>query len=184
MYMTREGYDRFLSTMWRDEYERTWRGREFARFKQGMYEALAAGSTFREIVPMTRLMQTAGDGRCKLPGLYFMTNGFVFLDTEGCLNLLHGYVWHLENTPGFHLMIVDDVSPLHGDNCWQLKRNHHLAVNYWGGDEPVMIHSDQLMLLREFQTHFDRMWAQGEQALKNRTGVIAILKDIILKMEK
>jgi hypothetical protein len=170
--------------MWRDEYEFSWRRGEFARFKSGMDETLAGGSVFREILPLSRLRQIAADGWCRLPGLYFMTKGFVRLDAEGCLDLLRGYLAYLDTVPNFHMMIVDDAALLHSENCWQLKKNHHLAINYWGAREPVMIHSDQLMLLREFQSSFDQLWAQGEMALKNRAGVAAILKDIIKKLEE
>ena len=63
-------------------------------------------------------------------------------------------------------------------SCWQLKQNHHLAINHWSGTEPVMIHSDQLMLLREFQAHFDRLWAQGAGGIGSRANVISILQDV------
>jgi hypothetical protein len=82
------------------------------------------------------------------------------------------------------VLILDDIATLHSDNCWQLKQNHHLAINHWSGAEPVMIHSDQLILLREFQAHFNHLWALGTGSLGNRAGVIAALQDVIKRLAK
>lgn len=41
-----------------------------------------------------------------------------------------------------------------------------------------MIHSDQLILLRKFQAHFDSLWAQGLGGIGNRSGMIAILHEV------
>ena len=31
-------------------------------------------------------------------------------------------------------------------------------IHSWNIDEPMMVYSDQLMLIDEFQQHFDRLW--------------------------
>lgn len=178
MYMTEEAYDRVLSVHGHNEAEYAWRSAEFTRFKSGMDETLRGGSVFREILSISRLNKIAQDGFCRMPGLYFMRKGFVRLDTRGCAAILNGYIHYLETVPNFHVLILDDIAMLHSDNCWQLKQNHHLAINHWSGSEPVMIHSDQLMLLREFQAHFDKMWAQGAGGIGNRANVISILRDV------
>ena len=178
MYLTEEAYNRVLRTHGHSEAEYAWRSVEFTRFKSGMDETLRGGSVFREILSLSRLNQIVRDGFCRMPGLYFMRKGFVHLDAQGCTDVLCGYIHYLETFPNFHLLILDDITLLHSDNCWQLKQNHHLAINHWSGTEPVMIHSDQLMLLREFQAHFDRLWAQGAGGIGSRANVISILQDV------
>lgn len=184
MYMPEEAYNRILRLHGHSEAEYAWRSAEFTRFKSGMDETLGSGSVFREILSLSRLNQIVRDGFCRMPGLYFMKKGFVHLDAQGCADVLFGYIHYLETVPNFHLLILDDITLLHSDNCWQLKRNHHLAINHWSGPEPVMIHSDQLMLLREFQAHFDRLWAQGAGGIGSRANVISILRDVAGRLDQ
>ncbi|MEN6314152.1 MAG: hypothetical protein ABFD25_07890 [Clostridiaceae bacterium] len=183
MYMTADDYDRFLRTHGYSEAEFAWRSAEFKRFKTGMDDTLKGGAVFREILSLRRLNQIAQDGCCRMPGLYFMKKGFVKLDKEGCAAILNGYIRCLETVPNFHVLILDDITMMHTDNCWQLKQNHHLAINHWSGGEPVMIHCDQLMILREFQAYFDNLWAQGSGSPGNRNNVIDILRNLSERME-
>lgn len=169
LYMTVDAYNRFLHTHGYSETEYAWRSAEFARFKSGMDETLKGGTVFREILSLTRLNRIAQEGFCRMPGLYFMKKGFVHLDAEGCAAILSGYLRYLETIPNFHVLILDGITMLHSDNCWQLKQNHHLAINHWHGTEPMMIHSDQLLLLREFQAHFDNLWAQAQDHWETET---------------
>jgi hypothetical protein len=180
--MTIDAYEHFLLTQGHSEEEFAWRSAEFIRFKSGMDETLKGGLVFREILSLARLNQIAQDGFCRMPGLYFMFKGFVNLDAEGCAAILNGYIYYLNTVPNFHLLILDDISMLHTDNCWQLKQNHHVAINHWSGNEPVMIHSDQLLLIREFQMHFDSLWAQGSGCIGNRSGVIDTLQDVLERL--
>ena len=71
----------------------------------------------------------------------------------------------------------------HGNNCWHLKRDGHISINNWQGKEPVMVYSDQLMLLREFQTRYDALWKRGAGAIGSRANVISILQDVAGRME-
>jgi hypothetical protein len=182
MYMTPKAYDSFLRAQGHRNEEFEWRSAEFIRFKSGMDETLKGGSVFREILSLARLNQIAQDGFCRMPGLYFMNKGFVNLDVEGCTAILNGYIHYLNTVPNFHLLILDDISELHFDNCWQLKQNHHVAINHWRGDEPMMIHSDQLILIREFQVHFESLWIHGNGCIGNRSSVIAALQDVLERM--
>ncbi|MEA4921023.1 MAG: helix-turn-helix transcriptional regulator [Clostridiaceae bacterium] len=184
MYMAEENYNEVLKRQGNKGEEYEWRSREFVRFKMGMDEALAKGSVFREILSLRRLNQIASDGFCRMPGLYFMNKGFVDLDSKGCAAILEGYIGYLEKVSTFNLLILDDIDQLNFDNCWQLKQNHHVAINHWSGSEPVMIHSDQLLLLREFQSHFDRLWAQGDRGIGKRSAVMAILRDVLKRLDK
>lgn len=184
LYMPAAAYNRFLAARRHSPEEYAWRSAEFARFKSNMDQVLAGGSCYREILSLNRLNDIAQRGVCRLPGLYFMERGYLDLDTEGCLAILNGYAEYLENTPNFQLLILDDLTILHQNNCWHLKQNQSLAINYWSGREPMMVHSNQLMLLREFQTHFDRLWAQGKGAIGSRAHMISILRDVVSRLEK
>lgn len=182
MYMTPKDYDSFLHTQGHKGKELEWRSAEFIRFKSGMDETLNGGSVFREILSLARLNQIAQDGFCRMPGLYFMNKGFVNLDEEGCIAILKGYIHYLNTVPNFHMLILDDISLLHVDNCWQLKQNHHVAINHWRDGEPVMIHSNQLLLISEFQKHFDSLWVQGNGCIGNRSGIIAVMQDVMERL--
>ena len=184
MYMTHEGYNRVLVQCGHSAEEYEWRSAEFVRFKSGLDETLHSGAVFREILSLARLNDIVKTGFCRMSGLYFMQGGYLHLDAEGCANILNGYIQYLETVPNFHLLIVDDLDALHESNCWQLKQNQHLAVNCWSGSEPTMVYSDQLMLLREFQYHFDAVWEQGQAAIGNRANVIRILRDVAKQLQK
>jgi len=184
LYMPTGAYDRFIAARGHSPEEYAWRSAEFVRFKSSMDQVLAGGSCYREIISLARLNDIARRGVCRLPGLYFMERGYLDLDTEGCLAILNGYIEYQQNVPSFRLLILDDLAVLHQNNCWHLKQNLSLAVNYWSGREPVMVHSGQPMLLREFQTRFDKLWAQGVSAIGSRAGVISILRDVIKRLEK
>jgi hypothetical protein len=108
-----------------------------------------------------------------------MKKGFVNLNAEGCAAILDGYIHYLEAVPNFHLLILDDLSALHAGSCWHIKRNTSMAANCWSGDEPLMIHTNQILIVNEFQSHFDALWAQGAGSIGNRSGVIAILRDVV-----
>ena len=149
MYLPMEAYNRFLKTRGHSDEEYEWRRTEFVRFRGGMDENLKAGTPFREILSLARLNDIVECGCCRMAGLYFMERGFIELDAQGCAALLQGYIDTICNVPNFNLLIVDDFTQLHESNCWQLKQNQHIAINYWSGSAPVMVHSDQLMLLRE-----------------------------------
>ena len=45
-----------------------------------------------------------------------------------------------------------------------------------------MVYSDQLMLLREFQTHFDKLWSAGAGVIGNQLNVAAVLRDVARRM--
>ena len=183
MYMPMDAYDRFLKTRGHSSEEYAWRSAEFVRFKKGMDDNLKQGTEFREVLSLKRLNDIALHGRCRMAGLYFMERGYIELDAEGCAAILNGYIEYLENVPNFRLLIVEDLSPAQRDNCWQIKREHHIAINHWSRSKPVMIYSDQTMLLREFGAHFDALWAQGAGGIGSRANVISILRDVAERLK-
>ena len=183
MYMPMSAYVRFLKTRGHSSEEYAWRSAEFVRFKSGMDSNLKQGVPFREVLSLKRLNDIAQHGFCRMAGLYFMERGYIELDAEGCAAILKGYMDYLEKVPNFQLLILDDLSPAQKDNCWQIKREHHVAINHWSGRSPVMIYSDQTMLLREFGARFDALWAQGAGGVGSRSNVMSILRDVMERLE-
>lgn len=184
MFMTPEKYDRFLRTLGYAPEEFAWRSAEFRRFKAGMDESMRAGSPFREILSLARLNDIAREGSCRMAGLYFAGQGYLALDAQGCADTLRGYLRYLDEEPNFHLLVLDGLSALHGNNCWHIKRDAHVTVNNWQGKAPVMLYSDRLMMMREFQARFDALWVQGEGGVGSRANVICILRDVLCRLEK
>ncbi len=182
LFMNEEEYYRFLGTRGHNDAELHWRSVEYHNFKLGLHQNLDGGVAFREILSLKRLNEIALAGQCRMAGNFFMENGFVELDARGCADLLAGYIRYLEAYPNYRLLILDDFDVLHACSCWHIKQNQHISINYWSGTEPVMVYSDQLMLLREFQTHFDKLWASGEDGIGNQGNVIAILRDVIRRL--
>jgi hypothetical protein len=129
MYMSMESYDRFLKTFGHKGEQFKWRSAEFVRFKSGMDENLLSGTVFREILSRDRLQQIVTEGKCIMPALYFMNVGMVYLDAVGCLSILEGYVDYLKRLPNFNVLILEDMTELNENNCWQLKQNSHVAIN-------------------------------------------------------
>lgn len=182
LFMNEEEYYRFLRTRGHNDAELHWRSVEYHNFKLGLHQNLDGGVAFREILSLRRLNEIARAGQCRMAGNFFMENGFVELDARGCADLLAGYIRYVEAYPNYRLLILDDFDVLHACSCWHIKQNQHISINYWSGTEPVMVYSDQLMLLREFQTHFDKLWSAGEDGIGNQGNVIAILRDVIRRL--
>ncbi len=182
MYMQEEEYFRFLGTRGYTREEFDWRCTEYHRFKTDLDANLATGVLFREVLSLKRLGDIAQRGVCRMAGNFFMENGYIDLDTQGCLSIMEGYARYMERYPNFQLLILDDFDVLHDCSCWHLKQNNHIGINYWNNREPVMVYSDQLMLLREFQTHFDKLWSAGAGAIGNQLNVAAVLRDVARRM--
>ncbi len=184
LFMSTAHFDRFIKTRGHSKEEFSWRSAEFARLKAGMDSNLKNGVIFREIISLSRLNDIVLHGHCRMAGLYFAENGYIDLDAQGCVDILEGYLDYLANEPNFSLLILDNLTTLHGNNCWHIKRSGHVTINNWQGREPVMVHSDQIMLLREFQERFDKLWESGSGAIGSRANVMNILRDVAGRMEK
>ena len=105
-----------------------------------------------------------------------METGTTFLDALDCVNLLNGYIHFLNTIPNFQVVLLDDDEHLFVSNsCWHIKNNKHVMIHSWNIDEPLMVYSDQLMLIDEFQRYFDNLWMQTETA-GSKLHVIETLK--------
>lgn len=120
----------------------------------------------------------------KTRGHLWEKRGYIDLDEPDCADALNGYMDYLTNKPNFSLIILDDLNALHGNNCWHIKRSGHGSINNWQSHEPVMIYSDQLTLLREFQERFDKLWEQRAGAVASRANVISILREVVGRTKK
>lgn len=167
LYFTVENYGRVLRSFDHPEDQFEWRYREFERFKASMDEVLKT-SRFREILSLTKLQEIAATGRCRMPSMYFFDAGICYLDAQDCVNLLDGYIHFLETVPNFQVVLLEDEQLFMPNSCWHIKNNKHVMIHSWNIDEPKMVFSDQLMLIDEFQRHFDSLWAQTDTAGSRR----------------
>ena len=142
------------------------------------------GMVCTEIISYKRLKTIVKEGMCKMAGLYFLRTGFFELDLQGCMDILTGYVDYLEKYPNFSLLILDDLPQLHGSNCWHVKNNSSIAVNDWNGSRSIMLHSNQNVVIQEFQKHFDSIWELGKGSDRNRAYIISVLRSVIEELKK
>jgi hypothetical protein len=168
MYMTVEQYGKVLHSFNHPEDQYIWRYSEFVRFKAAIDEVLRT-SRFREVLSLTKLREIAETGRCRMPSMYFMEAGTWYLDAEDCVNVYDGYIRYLETLPDFQVILLEDDQLFMPNSCWHIKNNKHIMIHSWNIEEPMMVYSDQLMLIDEFQHHFDSLWEQtGASGSKRR----------------
>ena len=176
MYMTVEQYGRVLREFNHPEDQYAWRYNEFDRFKSAM-DAVLQTSRFREVLSLSKLREIAETGICRMPSMYFFWAGIWNLDAQDAVNIFDGYIYYLENTPNFQVILLEDEQLFSSNSCWHIKNNKHIMIHSWNIDEPMMVYSDQLMLIDEFQQHFDRLW-QKTGAGSSKRQVIRMLKSL------
>ena len=159
MYMTVEQYGKVLRDFGHAGEQYAWRYTEFCRFKEAM-DAVLADSRFREVLSLAKLREIAQTGQCRMPSMYFMDSGVWVLDAADCAGVLDGYIRYLERVPNFHVILLEDEEQFMPNSCWHIKNNKHVMIHSWNVDEPVMIYSDQMMLIDEFQKHFEYLWGK------------------------
>lgn len=157
MYLTVEQYGRVLRGFNHDKDQYNWRYSEFTRFKLAVDEVIKT-SRFREILSLSKLREIAETGTCRMPSMYFFDSGICMLDAQDCVNILNGYIHYLETIPSFQVILLEDEQLFSPNSCWHIKNNKHIMIHSWNIDEPKMVYSDQLMLIDEFQHHFERLW--------------------------
>jgi len=156
MFMPVERFGKIVIDMGIKGSEHAWRYSEFTRFKNAMNEVLRE-SSFREILSLSRLREIALTGTCRMPGMYFMNMGVWTIGADDCVSILEGYIHYLKTEPNFSVVILDDESLFKPNSCWHIKNNKHIMLHSWNRDDPVMIYSDQLILIDEFQNHFNKL---------------------------
>lgn len=176
MYMTVEQYGKVLREYHHPEDQYAWRYNEFERFKSAM-DAVLQTSRFREVLSLSKLHEIAETGVCHMPSMYFMEAGTWNLDAQDCVNIFDGYIHYLETAPDFQVVLLEDEQLFSSNSCWHIKNNKHIMIHSWNIDEPMMVYSDQLMLIDEFQQHFDRLW-QKTGAGSSKRQVIKMLTSL------
>lgn len=163
MFMPVERFGKIVTDMGIKGSEHAWRYSEFTRFKNAMNEVLKE-SSFREILSLSRLREIARTGTCRMPSMYFMNMGAWTISADDCVAILEGYIDYLKTEPNFSVVILDDEALFKPNSCWHIKNNKHIMLHSWNRDDPVMIYSDQLMLIDEFQNHFNMLWIRENKA--------------------
>ena len=176
MYMTVEQYGRVLREFNHTEDQYAWRYHEFERFKSAM-DVVLQTSRFREVLSLSKLREIAESGVCHMPSMYFMEAGTWNLDAQDCVNIFDGYIHYLETASDFQAVLLEDEQLFSSNSCWHIKNNKHIMIHSWNIDEPMMVYSDQLMLIDEFQQHFDRLWQKTGAGSSNRQ-VIRMMKSL------
>ncbi len=177
MFMTVDQYCKVVRDFGHQEEQYEWRRVEFGRFKDAMDQVLL-DSRFREVLSLPKLREIARTGRCKMPAMYFMDSGVWHLEAEDCAALIGGYIRYLERVPNFHVILLEDESQFMPNSCWHIKNNKHVMIHSWNVDEPLMIYSDQMMLIDEFQKHFDYLWGKNSGGGSSKRAAIETLREI------
>jgi len=177
MFMTVKQYCKVLRDFGHTGEQYDWRHVEFRRFKEAM-DAVLLDSRFREVLSLAKLREIARTGRCKMPSMYFMDSGIWYLDAADCAGLIDGYIRYLERVPNFHVILLEDEEQFMPNSCWHIKNNKHVMIHSWNVDEPVMIYSDQMMLIDEFQKHFEYLWGKINGSGSSKRAAIETLQDI------
>lgn len=163
MYMSVSQYGRVLEKFGHTGEQYLWRYQEFVRFKEAM-DLVLKSSRFREVLSLSMLRQIAATGRCKMPSMYFMDAGVWYLDAQDCVDILDGYIHYLRTVPSFQVILLDDEQLFMPNSCWHIKSNKHVMIHSWNIDNPIMVYSDQLLLIDEFQRHFEHLWSKANIA--------------------
>lgn len=157
MYLTVPQYGKILAKMGNQEENYRWRYQEFDRFKQGIGQMMQ-DSRNREILCLPKLREIAQTGCCRMPSMYFFGAGVWTLDAEDCVNLFDGYIHDLNTYEAFQVVLLDDESLFMNNSCWHIKNNRHIMIHSWDIDHPIMVYSEEMLLIDEFQKHFDGLW--------------------------
>lgn len=176
MFYSPENYRHTLESLGNRDTELRWRDEEFIKLKKNFDENLKQ-SRFREILSLPMLRKIAAEGRCRMPAMYFFSAGICYLSPEDTVNLFDGYIDCLENVPGFQVVLLEDDSQFMPNSCWHIKNNKHIMIHSWNSERPMMVYSDQLMLIDEFQKHFNALWEKSDTG-ETKRHTIEILRSI------
>ena len=76
------------------------------------------------------------------------------------------------------MILLEDETLFIPNSCWHIKNNKHVMIHSWNVDEPLMIYSDQMMLIDEFQKHFDDLWGKNSGGGSSKRAAIETLREI------
>lgn len=157
MYFSLEHYGEVLRKLWPQDDQFEWRYREFARFQDGFANMMST-SRNREVLSLPKLREITRTGQCRMPAMYFLSPGIYTMSPRECVNLFDGYIRWLESAPDFQVVLTEDAQIFMPDSCWHIKNNRHIMLHSWNIDDPLMVYSEEMLLIDEFQRHFDLLW--------------------------
>ena len=70
----------------------------------------------------------------------------------------------MRSVPSFQVILLEDETLFIPNSCWHIKNNKHIMIHSWNIDHPIMVYSDQLLLIDEFQRHFEHLWSKMSPA--------------------
>lgn len=156
-----------------------WRCDEYHRIKDGFENNLRSGAVFREIISCDFLKTMAVNHGCELPSMYFMDTGKTHIDAESCKALLRGYIAKLNTFPNYHLLIAQPLSD-DQQGTRHIKHGRHITLNPWKSTQPMVIYSDQMIMIQEYQTSFNELWTSLSMGTRENT--TAVLETLAQEM--
>ena len=120
--------------------------------KAGFEKNLENGAVYRENHFIGVFKNMVIDGFCELPSIYFMDTGKIRIDKKECVSILKGYGRMLKTYPNYHLAIIEQLDE-NQQSLRHIKCNRHITINPWKNSQPVLIYSDQMIMVHEFQTY-------------------------------
>jgi len=166
--LEREEYIRILEQKGFKGNALEWRSEEYLRIKDGFQSNLKNGTVFREIITAEFLKDMVINGSCSLPSLYFMDTGRTLLDQKSCAAILKGYRRMLKNYPNYHLSVTPRMAE-DQQSTRHLKHSRHLTLNPWKSARPMLIYSEQMLMIHEFQTYFNELWMNLSAGTREKT---------------
>ena len=167
MYYTPEEYGRILKKLGMEGSEYDWRMQYFHELNSGL-PGFMRSSRSREVLSLSMLEKIVETGRCRMPGMYFMTSGIAYIDREDIAALLDDLIRYLEEYPDFHILLLAEDSLFSPNSCWHIKSSKHVDIHTWNIDAPVLVVSDRVLMIEEFQHYFDAMWERTATGTTNK----------------
>lgn len=158
-----------------------WRLEEYSRIKEGFENNLKRGTIFREIISSEFIKNMVINGSCELSSIYFMDSGKTAVDRKSCEAILKGYIRMMKTYPNYHLAIARQLDENH-QGTRHIKHNRHIILNPWNAKLPVLIYSDQMIMIHEFQMNYNEFWMSLPSG--NRENTIALLDIMMGEIEK
>lgn len=158
-----------------------WRREEYSQVKNGFENNLKRGTIFREIISSESIKGMVVNGSCELPSIYFMDTGKMLIDKRLCAAILKGYARMLKTYPNYHLAIAQKLDE-NQQGTRHIKHSRHITLSPWKSARPMLIYSDQMIMIHEFQTYYNELWMSLSAGTRENT--IAFLDIMTEEIEK
>lgn len=145
-----------------------WRSEEYLCIKNGLENNLKSGAIFREIISAEFIKNMVINGTCELPALYFMDTGNARIGHKACIGILKGYIRMLKTYPNYHLSIARQLDE-NQQGTWHIKHGRHITFNPRKEAQPMLIYSDQMIMIHEFQMVFNELWVNLSAGTRENT---------------